>query len=252
VTQALVVYFGLILARVGTFVAVMPLVAGRTPRTVRVGLAFALAVHYFAAVRPGWDARIAGGVSDVVYAAALLREGVIGVVIGLMFSLFLLPARVAGEFVSHQIGLALSPLPGPTADGQATIIPMLFEVMASLLFLGLDGHHVALATLHASFAKLPLGGGLVALPPGPVLDGLASCHEMGILLAAPLAVCLFLLSIGLALAARAAPQLNIYSVGFTLQVVVALLGLLFLLPDLVQSMSVCLQRVAAAVQAWAG
>ena len=52
----------------------------------------------------------------------------------------------------------------------------------------------------------------------------------------PLALCLFLLAIRtacMAVMARAAPQLNIYSVGFTLQVLVVLFGGLFLLPEMI-------------------
>jgi flagellar biosynthetic protein FliR len=248
---ALAVYFGLVLARVGTFVAVFPLFAGRTPRMIRAGLAVALAAFYVSAVAPGW-VPLQGDVTDLAYALALLREGVIGAVVGLAFSLFLLPARVAGEFVTQQIGLALSPQQSLPPDSPAGALPMLFETAASLLFLGLDGHHVALAALHASFAKLPLGGALMTPPPGPLLDGLAGAHEMGLLLAGPLALCLFLLAVGLALTARAAPQLNVYSVGFTLQVVVALLGLLFLLPELVRVIALALERTGATVQSLLG
>ena len=59
---------------------------------------------------------------------------------------------------------------------------------------------------------------------------------MGMLLAGPLGLCLFLLTVVLAIMTRTAPQLNIYSVGFTLQVTVALLGCLFLMPDMIRLM----------------
>src|SRR5262249_44204796 len=157
------------------------------------------------------------------------------------------PARVAGEFVAQQVGLALAPQQSLVSDTPATTLPMVFEAVASLLFLGLDGHHVAIAALHASFAKLPLGGSLVLPPAGFLTDGLASAHEMGLLIAGPLALCMLLLTIGLALTARAAPQLNVYSVGFTLQVIVALLGFLYLLPELVKVMSAMLQQTFAIV-----
>ncbi len=233
--ETIAIYFGLILARVGTFVAVMPLFADRAPRIVRVGLALALAVFYFTAIGPKWDPAIAAAHSATwLYALALLREAVIGAAMGFAFSLFLLPAQIAGAFVSEQVGLALGPQPGPTGQSAASPLAMAFEIMAAIVFLELNGHHVLLAALHASFAKLPLGGSIIPQPIAPMLDGMARAHEMGVLLGAPLGLCLLLLTVVLAFMARVAPQLNIYTIGFTLQAIVALLGMSLLLPEFVR------------------
>ncbi len=249
-TPTLGVYFGLLVARVGTFVAVMPLFAGRTPKTVRAALALVLSVFFFGAVTPGWDPKIANQAADIhwlAYAMALLREAVIGASIGFIFSLFLLPMQIAGDFITQQIGLALSPQSGLATNAPTSPYGMIFEAIGSLLFLELDGHHIMLATLHASFDKLRLGGTLFPQPLGPALDGMSHAHQMGMLLAGPLGLCLFLLTVVLAIMTRAAPQLNIYSVGFTLQVTVALLGCLFLMPDMIRLMIAILGHNSASV-----
>lgn len=237
--EAVTVYFSLILARVGTFVAVMPLFADRAPRMVRAGLALALAVFYFSAVLPRWDASLAtsASASGWPFFLALGREALIGAAMGFAFSLFLLPAQVAGTFVANQIGLASGPLHGPSGDTAPGPLAVAFEVLASLIFLELDAHHVLLAALHASFAKLPIGGTLVPQPLNPMVDGLARAHEMGVVLASPMALCLLLLTVMLAFMARVAPQLNIQTVGFTLQSIVALVGAAFLLPDFARLMA---------------
>jgi len=237
---ALAVYAGLLLARVGAFVAVMPPFAARTPRTVRAAFAIALTVFYLSAAAPTWDAEFARNAADAHparYALALIREALLGASMGFAFALFLLPARLAGEFVTLQIGLnaaqAQSPS-GPEGGGPLTI---LFETASGMLFLAADGHHLVLTALHASFGVLPLGGTMLP-DANPMLNGLSTAYEMGLLMAGPLALCLFLLSVTLAIMTRAAPQLNIYSVGFTLQVFVMLLGGLFLLPELVRGLTV--------------
>jgi len=249
VTPAAAVYVGLILARVGAFAAVLPPFSGQTPRSVRAALALALTAFYVGAVAPGWEpaaAARAAAVHPVAYAVALVREALLGAAMGFAFGLFLLPARIAGEFITQQIGLNISPQAGPTGTEAAGPLTRVFETTAALVFLVADGHHVALGLLRASFDKLPLGGATV--PPAAVaVGGLAAAYEMGLLLAGPLALCLFLLSITLAVMARAAPQLNIYSVGFTLQVLVVLVGGLFLLPDLVLAMHAIVARTGAAL-----
>jgi flagellar biosynthesis protein FliR len=247
-------YVGLVLARVGTFVAVMPPFAARTPRTVRAALAIALAAFYLSAAPPTWDAGFARHAAEpdpVRYGLALVRESLIGASLGFVFALFLLPARIAGEFVTGQIGLNASPSLSPSGPDGGGPFTVAFETAAGLIFLGLNGHHLVLSALHVSFAKFPLGG--AGLPEyGPHLSALASAYEAGMLLAAPLALCLFLLSVCLAIMTRVAPQLNVYSIGFTLQTIVALLGVLFLLPELMRALTVALDRAARFVPAAGG
>ena len=62
-----------------------------------------------------------------------------------------------------------------------------------------------------------------------------------------LGLCLFLLAITLAVMARAAPQLNVYSVGFSLQVMVVLLGGLFLLPEFVRTLHAIIARTGQTI-----
>lgn len=232
------VYLGLLLARVGAFAAVAPPFAGRTPRTVRAGLAVVLTAFYAGTVAPAWTPEFAAAAADLhpaLYAVALAREALLGAAMGFAFGLFLLPARVAGEFVTAQVGLNVSPQAGPTGADSAGALTNLFETAAALLFLLGDLHHVALLALHGTFGAFPLGG--VALPRhGPMVDGLGVAYETGLLLAGPLALCLFLLAVTLAVMARAAPQLNVYSIGFTLQVLVVLVAGLFLLPEILGAM----------------
>ncbi len=253
-TPEFAVYVGLILARVGAFVAVMPPFATRTPRSVRAAFAVALTAFYLTSAAPTWDADFARNMADAQplrYALALVREALLGASMGFAFALFLLPARIAGEFVTQQIGLNAAQATGPTGDGGAGPLTNAFETAGGLLFLGMDGHHTVLLALHGSFGVMPLGGDLMPHA-NPMLGGLASAYEMGLLLAAPLALCLFLLSVALAIMTRAAPQLNVYSIGFTLQVTVVLIGTLFLLPEIVRSLGVVIGRTGQSLPRFFG
>ena len=84
--------------------------------------------------------------------------------------------------------------------------------------------------------------------PGTMINGLSSAQQMGLLISGPVALSLFLVSIALAMTARAAPQLNIHSIGFTLQVIVVLVGMLFLFPEMVQTMSVAIERMGVQIR----
>lgn len=243
------VALGLLLARIGAFVAVMPLFSARAPRLVRAGMVIVFAAFYIGPASADLGAVPPGSARDVDalrFGLVLVREALIGAAMGLAFGLFLLPGRVAGEFVTQQIGLNISPQIGPAGGESGGPLTNVFETVGALVFLLADGHHVVLMAFHASFAALPIGGS--AIPEaGPMVTGLASAYEMGLLLAAPLALCLFLLAITLAVMARAAPQLNIYSVGFTLQVLVALVVGLVLVPEFVNTLTAIVGRTGAAL-----
>jgi flagellar biosynthetic protein FliR len=245
-------FFALVLARVAAFVAVMPLFSGRsTPRLVRAGLALSLAVFWFGHVAPPPDLQkmcAEGSIPWLTFGVALGREALLGGFVGLLFNLFLAPVRIAGEFVTQQIGLAQASLLGAAADSAAGPLTIIFETLAGLIFLELNGHHIILSILHASFARHPLGGAFMPVPVPAVVESVVTAEALGVLLAGPLALAMFLVTIVLALMARVAPQLNIYSVGFTLQAIVAITGAMFLLPDLLRLMVATLSRVSEMVR----
>jgi flagellar biosynthetic protein FliR len=242
--EAWIVSFSLILARTGTFVAALPYLGGNAvPRTVKVGLVVALSFFWSGAIGelPMDELVARADVHWLAFGLALAREAVLGAVLGFAFGLFLMPARVAGEFVGQEMGLSLGTLTDPSGENAATIVGQLFEVLGVLIFFGLDAHHVWFAALHSTFAGWPVGGP-VTLPVVPLVHGLESAHEWGLLLAAPIVVCLFISSVTLALMARTAPQLNLFSVGFTLRLGAGLVAVFVFLPQFVDSFTAVVSR----------
>jgi flagellar biosynthetic protein FliR len=104
-------------------------------------------------------------------------------------------------------------------------------MLASLVYFSLDLHHVFIVTLQETFRQYPIGQ-TFSLPSWDLIGAAGAAQEGGILLAAPLALCLFMTTIVLALMTRAAPQLNLYSVGFPLRILVSLGAMMLLLPSI--------------------
>ncbi len=244
-------YYLLLLTRVGLFVSVFPLVGGGAaaglPRLVRVGLVLALSSFWAASftVSPeltGWLARPLDA-SWLVYGLALGREALLGALAGFAFGLFLIPARVAGEYISQELGLSFGSFFNPSGGTSAGSITPLFDALSTLVFLALDVHHVLLAAFQAALTRHPLGG---AWPPPPVqsvLDAANAVQEWGLVLVAPVAACTFLVTVTLAVMARVAPQMNIYSVGLPLRLTVGLVALFVLFPDLLAALADIFGRV---------
>ena len=236
--DALVAAFALTLARVATFIYVLPLLGGpNIPRMVKVGLSMALTAFFFNEA----SAPILGGTASLGLTTwlglglALGREMILGGIMGFALGLFLLPAHVAAEFVAQEAGLSFANVLTASDGNSASSLTVVFEMLASVAFLTLDLHHGFLLLLQQTFHHMPIGQGF-RLPNWDLTSVVGAGEEGGVLLIAPVVLCLFLTTVVLALMTRAAPQLNLYSVGFPIRVFVGLGATLLLLPQMMTAM----------------
>jgi flagellar biosynthetic protein FliR len=244
--QNLVVLFSLVLARVGAFVAVLPLFGGtNVPRLVKAGLAFALATLWFGNAIPGPPEELLNRpveTSYLAYGVAVGRETALGALLGYAFGLFQVPARVCGEFLTEELGLSFGAFLDPTGTGNVSALTQILDALGILLFLGLDGHHLFLAALDATFTRYPVGAALPIVPPQNLVSGASLTVQWGLAIAMPVALSLFVVTVVLAIMSRAAPQINLFTVGFPLRLLAGLLLLFLLLPNLLNSLVNALGR----------
>ncbi len=237
--------WALILARVAAFVAVIPYLGGRSvPKLAKLGLALSLSLFWFVSsgAAQGQNVVTLKEIGWLSLVLAVARETLIGGVLGYTFGLFLVPFRTAGAYIAQEMGLTLGSITDPSQSQPTTVTGELFELFGVTLFLSQNVHHLFLALLHRTFATQPLGNGMFPVPMGTQLRAMAITTEWGLLLAAPVACCLFVTSLVLALLSRAAPQLNLMSAGFALRVLVGLLAMLLLWPDIAPWMASVLHR----------
>ncbi len=245
--------FGLILARVSTFIATIPYLGGaNVPKTIKAGTALALTCFWFAQ-SGATSVRVVIAMEQtpwLAFAMAIGREIIIGAALGFVFGLFLVPFKVAGEYIAQEMGLTMGTITDPTRPQMTTTFGEFFEMFGALLFFTLDVHHLFLAALHRSFAQQPIGGTTLNIPVAAQLGALAAATEWGLTLAAPVACCLFITSLVLGLMARAAPQLNLMSFGYGLRILVGVLATSILWPDMTPRMSAVLQRFSNLLVGW--
>jgi flagellar biosynthetic protein FliR len=244
--ELLVLTFSLVLARVGAFVAVLPLFGGvNVPRTVRATLALVLATVWFGTSLPPVAPELVNQppqTSWFIFGLGMGREVLLGGVLGYAFGLFQVPARVAGEFLTQELGLSFGAFLDPTGTANVASLTQIIDAFGILLFFGLDGHHLFLAVLDATFARYPVGAGLPGVPTEALVSSVALTEEWGLTLAAPMAICLFTVTFVLTLMARAAPQVNLFSVGFPLRLAAGLTVVFLLLPNFLHHLTGALGR----------
>ncbi|BCX81587.1 flagellar biosynthetic protein FliR [Methylomarinovum caldicuralii] len=220
------------LIRIGALLAAMPVFNSRSvPMRVRVILAVTVTVAVLPLLPPPPRVELIG--LEAVLVA--IRETVIGLAIGFVLQVSFAALVFAGQNIAYSMGLGFAAMLDPQLGVQVPIISQVYLLLATLLFLGLDGHLVMIEMIAASFQVLPPGLGAVSRDQLWLLvRWSATVFSAGVLLSLPIVIALLFVNIALGVATRAAPQLNIFSVGFPITLLLGL-GLIWLtLPQVLE------------------
>lgn len=160
--------------------------------------------------------------SEGAFILAATRELLIGslMAFGLFtaFGAFLFGGRI----LDFQMGFGVANLIDPATNTQGPLIGSILNLMAIATFFLLDGHHMVIRGIAYSLQQLPPGGTVFSLNLQDVVSQFGHMFVFGLMLVAPAVVTLLLLDVGLAVAARTMPQVNIFIVGLPLKIFVGL------------------------------
>ena len=162
----------------------------------------------------------------------LLGPWLIGIAMGFSMRLVFAAAQTAGEFVGLQMGLSFASFFDPSTGANTAVLSRLFNIVAMLTFLALDGHLLVLAALVRSFDTLPVAA--IQLHQngwGVVVEWGKTVFVSGLLLALPLICALLTINLAMGILNRAAPQLSVFSVGFPVSLIVGVVLLTVVLPN---------------------
>jgi flagellar biosynthetic protein FliR len=168
---------------------------------------------------------------------AVAGEVFVGLAIGFVAYLVLAAVEVAGELIGFEMGFSIAAVFDPAMGEQGTVVARFLHLLAMLLFLTMNGHHLLIRAVGVSFQRIAPGGLLEPAVSGGVASLGGKLLQSGVALAAPLVGILLVLNVALALVGRVAPQTNVFMVGLPLSIGVGILGLLDALPSLVRVFS---------------
>jgi len=194
---------------------------------IRVLLALALSVMVYPLFTwPDIDPLSPAGLLEIC------NQLLIGVFMGLALQIVTAAVVVAGQTISNSMGLSMASLIDPNL-GNVPVIAQFLLIMSTLIFVSLGGHAMLLALILESFATLPVGSTLFGPQAYALLISWSSMIFLGALLTVlPVMVTLLFISIGLGVVTRAAPSLNIFSVGLPATIVVGFVVLLLSLANI--------------------
>lgn len=226
--------FLLIFCRITSFFVVAPIFSSRNvPTTFKIGLGFMISIIIFLVY--GLKQTI---VPDAGYIIMIIREILAGLLLGFVAYLFFTIVQTAGAFIDLQMGFGMANVIDPMTGASSPLMGNFKFMIATLIFLSVNGHHLLLTALMRSYEWIPLSNELF----GRIYDGsisdfitktFAETFLLAFQLAAPLVVAMFLTDVGLGFLARTAPQYNVFVIGIPIKIIVGLLMLVIMMPGLI-------------------
>jgi flagellar biosynthetic protein FliR len=238
--------------------------------TLRIALVFANMPAPFGGVAP---IRIRTALSLVVTAALLMpmfsqlpeiplepltllkaamSEVVIGGLIGLSVRATMAAADAAGAIAGQSMGLGFAGTVDPACGESVVPTAYLLDSLASVIFFGLNCHHVVLRALAESFHAAPVGAAVSDAWRGSALLIGADLIARGLQIAAPVVASMFLVQIGVAFVSRTAPRVHLFAFAFSVSVGAGMLVMWVAAPAVCTAIANQVRHVPDAIAAIGG
>lgn len=211
--------FMLPLFRISALLMFMPLIGTQlVPGRVRLYLSLAICLAIMPSLPP-MPAIDAISVQAFIWIA---QEILIGAMLGFVLQLFFQIFVIAGQIIAMQMGLGFASMVDPANGISVPVIGQVFTILVTLLFLAMNAHLVVFEVLAESFFTLPVGGGFLLENYWEIAHKLSWVLGAALLLVLPAVTALLVVNLAFGVMTRAAPQLNIFSIGFPLTLVLGL------------------------------
>lgn len=232
------------LMRISGFMLAIPIFGTRVVSPyIRIGLASLLSL-VVAPMLPSLPVVDLVSLQAYVMAAEQLLIGVMmAFIVQVLFQVFIL----AGQMIAMQMGLGFASMVDPSNGIFVAIVSQFYLTLTTLMFLAMNGHLVAMEVLVESFYVLPistewqLGGFFDVATAGTWMFASA------LFVALPAVTAILVINFAFGIMTRAAPQMNIFSLGFPFTMMVGLfimwIGLSGFLPQYERLVSECLLMI---------
>jgi flagellar biosynthetic protein FliR len=238
--QTFIMILGLILGRMIPILTMNPFLGGQImPANLKIGFAVLVAILVYQPVVAGMTQGIPQ--DTLPYVALLVKEVIFGACIGFISSLVFYAIQSAGRILDQARGASMAQMLAPQTGGQVSLFGEIKFQFAIVLFFLVNGHHFFLRAIFMSFESVPLEHiprflqmsnsaiHMLAYTTGQVI-------AIGLLLAAPAVVAIFLTDLVFGVINRVAPQINVFFMAMPVKMMMGIVVILFVFGFLTQQM----------------
>ncbi len=220
-------------ARISGLLMVMPLIG---TRMVSQRIRLILAVTITLVVVPVLPPFVKVDALSLASLIIILQQLLIGILLGFVVELLTQVFVIAGQLIAMQTGLGIATTVDPSQGASVVVISQWLLFMISLVFLSLNGHLVLIEILIDSFYTMPIGfDGWTQKELGLVVTWSGWMFAAALVISLPAMTALLIVNLAFGVMTRAAPQLNIFALGFPVTMIVGLFILWLSMGDMAQS-----------------
>lgn len=165
---------------------------------------------------------------------SLLAQFLIGISMGFVMRILFTAVEMAGFMMGMSMGLGFASFYDPQAEGQTNAVAQFVTMLSLLIFISLDGHLIVVAVMLQSFETMPITTQHWQLNSQAIASLGGHIFSQGLLMSLPVIASLLITNMALGILTKAAPQFNIFGIGFPITIGVGLLMIWLSLPAMVQ------------------
>ncbi|MFZ5894309.1 MAG: flagellar biosynthetic protein FliR [Myxococcota bacterium] len=241
--------FSLELVRIAGIVITAPLAWSAAPARVKAALVvfLALAVHGQGALAPEVSS------SAFYIATAVGSEFLLGAAMGMMARLTVAAVEIASEQIGMAMGLGIAQVFDPQAHGSHNVLAGLLRNLALIVAIAIGLHRTLIGAVVESFRGIPPGSVVNLASYGETFLALGGhVFSTGVRLSMPILAVLLMAQVALAFISRAAPTMQVFSIGFAVTLGVGALVLVLALPDLAQEIAADMSQIQSRIETLLG
>lgn len=165
------------------------------------------------------------------YILVIIVELMIGMILSLIALFFFAAVQLAGQLIDTQMGFGIMNVLDPMSGTQAPILGSFKFILAMLVYLQINGHHLFLQALFDSYNFIPIGhvnfhGDFYNF----VVFFFGNIFLIGLKLSIPIVGSLIIVDIVMGIMAKSIPQMNVFMVGMPAKIILGFLILLVTIP----------------------
>jgi flagellar biosynthetic protein FliR len=238
ITPYQVQQFFFIFLRVGVILFFVPIFSNRfIPIQVKVALSLIISLSLFSFLAHqnynpfGFD-------EPVTLILAIIREIMVGIIIGFTARLIFAAIQLGGQMMGFQMGFGMVNIIDPVWQTQVSIMSQWTTMIAILIFLTINAHHLFIRALIKSFEVIPIAGVHFSPTLTENLVYLSSnMFAIALKIAAPMIATILFTHVVLGIIAKTVPQMNVFIIGFPIKIAVGLFIFILTLPFIVSFIS---------------
>lgn len=228
------------MVRVGFLFLMMPIFGEqRVPAVIRLLFSFLISVAIWPII-----SRAAVGIDLTLFESGLgiativMKEALVGLGVGFVSKMFFDALSFAFAQAGAQMGFSMASSFDHTAEASIPVVSHFTMMLATLLFLAIDGHHMLIKSTVQTFEVVPVGGIVIRRDLSTFILSLANdVFWIAIRISGPMALVIFLINCGFGIIAKAVPQINVLMVSFIVNIMAGLAVIVLTMPIFGESIS---------------